>query len=291
MTQLLKSPTAHVVVLGLLLGLALLIAVGLPTTGDEVRRVVVTASDLAHLRVAFMRTWQREPTPEELRGELESYLREEILYREAVARGYDKDDLVVRRAMQRKMEFLGQAQVALDPPSDEEIRAYYSLRQERYAAPAVVSFAQIYFSPERRKEVERDLDEALREVRLAQPEPDSEALARWGDAILLQSYYTKQPEPQIASVFGEAFAEALVDLETGEWLGPVRSGYGLHIVKVTERQEPRIPDWTEVRDRVVADMQYEAGNAGREQLFQEVAQRYRIVFDDTVQSLIEAAER
>jgi len=97
--------------------------------------VIVTRNDLAHPTAGFMRTWNREPTTEELRGELEKFLREEILYREALARGYDADDLVVRRAMQRKMEFLGESQLAAEPPTDEEIRAYYALRQESTARP------------------------------------------------------------------------------------------------------------------------------------------------------------
>jgi hypothetical protein len=102
-----QNSVLHILGLGLLLGVVLLVAKGPPTSGDEERLVVITAADLAQLRVAFMRTWQREPTQMELQGELEKFIREEVLYREALARGYDRDDLVVRRAMQGKMEFLG----------------------------------------------------------------------------------------------------------------------------------------------------------------------------------------
>jgi hypothetical protein len=288
MSRFVERPVVHVLGLGLLLGLALLVAIGPPTTGDESRRVVVTAGELAHLRMSFVRTWQREPTPAELRGELQSYLKEEILYREAVARGYDEDDLVVRRAMQRKMEFLGESQGSA-PPTDDEIRAYYALRQDRYATPAVSSFRQVYFSPDERGErVERDALDALREIRLAQP--SGEELERWGDPIMLQGTYEVQAEPQIAAVFGEEFARSVSGLPKGQWQGPVRSGYGLHLVLVTDREDPQIPDWTEVRDRVVADMQYESRNAAKEQLFQEIAQQYRIVFDDTVRELMESAK-
>ena len=161
-----QSTVVHVVALGMLLGLALLIARGPATSGDEARRVVVTVNDLAQLRVAFMRTWQREPTERELRGELEKFIREEVLYREALARGYDRDDTVVRRAMQRKMEFLGQAQATAEPPSDEEIQAYFALRREKYRTPAVVSFSQVYFNPDTREgRLERDAIEALEERR------------------------------------------------------------------------------------------------------------------------------
>ncbi len=134
-TPLRSSPLVHILGLGLLLGLSLLIAKGPPTAGDEARRVIVTRNELAHLTAGFMRTWNREPTADELRGELEKFLGEEVLYHEALARGYDADDLAVRRAMQRKMEFLGESQVAAEPPTDVEIRAYFALRQENTEHP------------------------------------------------------------------------------------------------------------------------------------------------------------
>jgi hypothetical protein len=286
----LQSTLFHVLGLGLLLGVALLIAKGPPTAGDEARRVVITASDLAQLRVAFMRTWQREPTDVELRGELEKFIREEVLYREALARGYDRDDIVVRRAMQRKMEFLGQAQATAEPPSDEEIQAYFALRTEKYRTPAVVSFSQVYFNPDTREDrLERDAIEALEEIRRV--DPDAAELTRWGDPVMLQSDYPDQTEQDVAATFGEEFATAVLGLEVEKWEGPVRSGYGLHLVRITRKQESRIPEWTEVRSRVLTDMEYEAGNAAKEQLFQEIAQQYQVLFDNDVRSLLESVEQ
>jgi peptidyl-prolyl cis-trans isomerase C len=286
-----KQNTAlHILGLGLLLGVVLLVAKGPPTTGDEERLVVVTANDLAQLRVGFMRTWQREPTQMELQRELEKFIREEVLYREALARGYDRDDLVVRRAMQRKMEFLAQSQVANEPPTDEEIQAYFALRQERYRTPTVISFAQVYFNPEGHEGgAERDAIEALEGIRRADPDPAQ--LSRWGDAVMLQSYYPDQTEQDVQSTFGAEFATAVLALEPGKWQGPVRSAYGLHLVRVTRREESRLPDWKEVRSRIVTDMEYEARNAAQEQLFQEIAQGYQVVFDGEVRALMESGRQ
>jgi hypothetical protein len=111
-----------------------------PPTGDAAKRVVITGGDLLQQRAAFMRTWQREPTAQELRRALEQHIRQEVLYREALARGYDRDDMVVRRAMQQKMEFLAASQALQEPPSEVEIEAFFALRQERYRLPAVVTF-------------------------------------------------------------------------------------------------------------------------------------------------------
>jgi hypothetical protein len=284
------NPVLHILVLGLFLGLVLLVARGPSTSGDEARLVVISAGDLAQLRVGFMRTWQREPTQIELQGELERYIREEVLSREALARGYDRDDLVVRRAMQRKMEFLAQSQVDNEPPTDEEIQAYFALRQERYRTPTVISFLQVYFNPEEREgRAERDAVEALEEIRRV--DPDRTQLSSWGDAVMLQSFYPDQTEQDVKSAFGEEFAAAVLALESGPWLGPIQSGYGLHLVRVARREESRLPDWTEVRSRVVTDMSYEARNAAQEQLFQEIAQQYQVVFDGEVRALMESGRQ
>jgi len=247
--DILKRPTVHVVLLGLVVAAAFLMAKG-PPAGNESRRVVLTGGDVLQLKASFMRTWQREPTATELRGTLEQHIRQEILYREALARGYDRDDLVVRRAMQQKMEFLAASQALQEPPSDEEIEAFFSLRQERYRLPAIVSFAQVYVSSDRRGAgAERYARELLARLRKEDPEPN--VLASWGDPIMLDSSYTEVTEREVGATFGGDFSNAVVAQETGQWEGPLRSGYGLHLVKVEQREDSRIPDWSEIRARII----------------------------------------
>jgi peptidyl-prolyl cis-trans isomerase C len=285
--DLLKKPALHVVLLGLIVAAAILLAKGPPVT-DASKRVIITGADLLQQRAAFMRTWQREPTAEELRGALEKHIRQEVLYREALARGYDRDDLVVRRAMQQKMEFLAASQAMQEPPTEEEIEAFFTLRQERYRLPAVVSFSQVYLSADQRGAgVEQAAIDLL--ARLRSEDPELDELASWGDAIMLDTSYFNQSERQVAANFGEIFAEALVRLPVGDWQGPVSSGYGLHLVKVTEREESRIPEWREVVGRVVSDMEFEAKAAARDQLYQEIAQNYEVFLDTEVREFLESA--
>jgi parvulin-like peptidyl-prolyl isomerase len=283
----LRHPALHFVVLGALLAAAILIAKG-PPTGEETRRVVVTGSDLAQLRARFQRTWQRPPTEQELRGALEQFIRQEVLYREALARGYDRDDLVVRRAMQQKMEFLAQSQATREPPTVEEVEAYFTLRQERYRTPAVVSFAQVFVNPDAHESDVEDVAAALLE-RLRREDPDPSAVASLGDPIMLRPAYSGQNEQDLRSQFGESFAKAVLAQELGAWEGPVRSGYGLHLVKVLSREDSRTPDWREVAQQVVGDMEYDARAAAKEQLYQEIAQTYQVVLDPRVRELLEAA--
>jgi hypothetical protein len=287
MTGLFKKQAVHIVILGLIVAAAILLAKGPPTV-DASKRVVITGADLLQQRAAFMRTWQREPTAEELRGALEKHIRQEVLYREALARGYDRDDLVVRRAMQQKMEFLAASQAMEEPPGEEEIEAFFELRKERYRLPAVLSFAQVYLSADQRGAgVEQAAIDLLAKLRSEDPGP--EALASWGDAIMLDSSYLNQDERQVSATFGEVFAEAVVRLPVGEWQGPVSSGYGLHLVKVIEREESRIPEWREVAGRVISDMEFEAKAAARDQLYQEIAQSYEVYLDNEVREFLESA--
>ncbi len=288
MRDLFKKPAVHVILLGLIVAAAILIAKG-PPTADASRRVVVTGADLLQQRAAFMRTWQREPTAEELRGGLEQHIRQEVLYREALARGYDRDDLVVRRAMQQKMEFLAASQAMQEPPTEEEIEAFFALRQERYRLPAVLTFAHVYISPDQRGvEAEQHAIDLL--AKLRSEDPDAAALASWGDPIMLAPFYSDQSEREVSAAFGEIFAEAVVRLPVGEWQGPVSSGYGLHLVKVVRREESRVPDWREVSGRVISDMEFEAKAATRDQLYQEIAQNYEVVLDGQVRDFLESAE-
>jgi len=288
MRNVMKKTAVHVILLGLIVAAAILIAKG-PPSADASRRVVVTGADLMQQRAAFMRTWQREPTADELRGALEQHIRQEVLYREALARDYDRDDLVVRRAMQQKMEFLAASQAMQEPPTEEEIEAFFALRQERYRLPAVLTFAQIYVSPDQRGvEAEQHAIDLLARLRSEDPEPAT--LTSWGDPIMLETSYADQTEREVSAAFGEVFAEAVVRLPIGEWQGPVSSGYGLHLVKVLRREESRVPEWREVAGRVISDMEFEAKAASRDQLYQEIAQNYEVVLDGQVRDFLESAE-
>ncbi len=288
MREYFKNPAVHVILLGLIVAAAILLAKGPPVTNAS-KRVVITGADLLQQRAAFMRTWQREPTAEELRGVLEQHIRQEVLYREALAREYDRDDLVVRRAMQQKMEFLAASQALQEPPTEEEIEAFFALRQERYRLPAVLSFSQIYLSPDKRGVgAEQAAIDLLAQLRAE--DPDARDLASYGDAIMLETSYAGQTERDVAAAFGELFAEAVVRLPVGEWQGPVSSGYGLHLVKVVEREESRVPEWREVAGRVIGDMEFEARASSKDQLYQEIAQNYEVFLDSEVRAVLESVE-
>ena len=289
MKTLLRNPLLHILMLAVLVAASILIVRG-PSGRESESRIVVTATDLIHLRARFARTWQREPTPEELRNEVEGHIREEILYREALARGYDRDDMVVRRAMQQKMEMLAQSQAMQTPPTDEEVEAFFAMRRERYRRPAVVTLDHVYLNPdEHGQNLDRVSAELLERLRLQQPATPE--LGDWGDPIMLESHFARSSEDDLGRTFGSEFADTVVSLPVGEWSGPVRSGYGLHHVRITEFEASRLPELEEVLAKVLSDLEYETGRASKEVLFQEIAQTYQVVLDDTVRDVLHSDTR
>ncbi len=285
-----KQPTwrtfAHLFAFGLLLALAMMLVRGTPGDAEDMNRVVFTEVDVAQVRAKIMRTWNRPPTAVELRKGLEQYIRDEILFREAIALNLDRADPIVRLAMVRKITMMGMALVDAAELKDEEIEAYFTLRKERYRIPTIVNMMQIYLSKDKREDrLQADAAELLESLKQREPRP--EELSGLGDLSMLGSIYADMTEQELDRTFGGEFGAAVMALTPGEWSGPVESGYGLHLVKVTYREESRIPELTEVVQRVVTDIRYENRKAAEDQFYAEIAPRYQVLYDEAVRAVME----
>lgn len=278
--------TVRLLAFGVLAALILLLAKGPPVDEQRMTRISLTAADVAQVAAAFERTWNRPPTTVELQNAFEQYVRSEVLYREALARGLDRNDPVVKLSLVRKITMLGTAAAAAAEPTDEELEAYFDLRAERYREPARVSLVQVYLDRDRRA-ASIDADAARLLELLVEEDPGPEEVIELGDASMLPSVIRKVSEDDVARRFGEQFREAIVSLPIGQWQGPVESGFGLHMVKITERTDSRIPQWVEVRDRIEKDLVYEGRKAAEDQFYAEIEPRYQLVYD---QSAIAALE-
>ena len=121
-SRLIREPLVHFILIGaLVFGTYALIG----KNADELRdRIVVTEGRVQQIAQVFAKTWQRPPTPEELRGLVDAYIKEEVYYREALKLGLDRDDTLIRRRMQQKMEFVtepsGELLVADDAKQNHE---------------------------------------------------------------------------------------------------------------------------------------------------------------------------
>jgi peptidyl-prolyl cis-trans isomerase C len=277
--------------LGLLVAALFFLSLGPPVAESDRTRVVITDADVAHVRAKWVRTWNRPPTAEELRGALQRYLREEILYREALAKGLDRGDPTVKLALVRKLSMMAAGTADQREITDPEIEAYFSLRKERYRIPQRTSLLQVFVNRDQRGEGAEDHAlETLAELRERQPQPRE--LSEFGDPLMLDQSFRDATDQDLARTFGGPFVDAVSALEPGDWQGPVASGYGLHLVQVTGRTPSRLPEWRQVRERILEDMRYEARRAAEDQFFQEVASGYRVSYDEGAAAvLMPQAER
>ncbi len=163
---------------------------------------------------------------------IENRIHEEVLYREALALGLDKDDTIVRRRMAQKMEFLSEDVSAAREPTTEELKAWFAKNAKLFAQPARASRSgTLYFSPDRRGPHARRTPRR-RCAKLAGKPADWPGAAALGDPFMFQDYYADRTPEQIAKDFGPPFARALFEQKPGAWTGPIESGYGWHLVFV-----------------------------------------------------------
>jgi hypothetical protein len=246
-------------------------------------RIVVSAARVENLAALFQRTWQRPPTAAELDALIADYVREEVLYREAVSLGLDRNDTVMRRRMRQKMEFIVEDMTAAEDPGDEVLAAYLESHAERYRIPPVYTFRHVYFSPARRGDaVVAEAQEML--GRLREGAVDAADL---GDPIMLDSHYERIDGVGVARLFGERFADALPALPSGEWAGPVRSGFGVHLVQIEARSEGHVPSLDEARAAVRRDWDNERREQARTAFVDALLERYEVVVETPAGAALE----
>ncbi|MHC4617018.1 MAG: peptidyl-prolyl cis-trans isomerase [Planctomycetota bacterium] len=248
--------------------------------GQQDRYVVeVTSADIEWLRNRWNKLMGREPTLHELRGLVESMIREEILYREAVAMGLDEKDTVVRRRLAQKMEFLFKDLAEAEQPSEEILREYFGANRERYIRPGTVSFGHVFFSRDKRGEkAESDARGAIEQ--LAGKGIEAAEAKEYGDPFVLAGYYERQSAEEVARTFGGEFAQGLFKIKTAEWGGPVRSSYGWHVVFVQQRTQDSVPDFEQVRAKVEVDYMAMRKAEMNNRAYGEISSKYTVMVED-----------
>ncbi len=246
---------------------------------DPDGRIELTADDLRQIEIAWLAQGREPLSPEQLRHLVEARVREEILYREALALGLDEGDTIVRRRLAQKMEFLFEDVAALRDPTAEELRAWFEKNAERFMLPARATFRHLYFSPDRRGA--RARDDAARALAKLSGEPvDGPAAAALTDPFMFQDYYGDRSFDEIVRTFGPDFARALFELPSGAWSGPIESGYGWHLVWVDSITPARVPAFEDVEAEVRREWIEGQRAEIRERAFEGIRARYEVVLPE-----------
>ena len=277
--KLLREPLVHFLlasagIYGLYLGVA-----GGSDEGDE-RTITVSAAEVSALREQWIRIWQRQPTEEELDEIISGSVRTQVLYREAVAMGLEQGDVVVERRLAQRLEMLAKSLMAPEEPSEEELRAWFTENEDKFREPDRYSIVQVYFDPDRRDAATLDDARAAFEE-LQSMERIPADIASYGDRLMSKNYYENQTELDLRKSFGSGFVEQVIELEPGLWHGPILSGYGTHLVYVTEVTRAPIPDYNtfaeQVREGWAAEKVEELG----EQFVDNLIAKYEITIEAT----------
>ena len=276
----LREPLVHFLILGGVL-FALYAYMNRGRGGVEPsKQIVLSLDELREMDVYFESQWHRQPTPAEFAAMVEDKVREDVLYREALAMGLDKEDTIVKRRMAQKMEFLAEDVAAAHEPTSAELKAWFDKNQEKFALPSRISFRHVYFSPDQRGKNARD-DAARALTQLTGQPADSTLAASLGDRFMFQDYYGDRAPDAIAKEFGPPFAVAVEKLKPGSWQGPVESGYGWHLVFVDTVIPGRIPAFEEIEPDVKTAWLAEQKRQAWEKAYAEMRAKYTVLLPGT----------
>jgi hypothetical protein len=277
MKRLLHDPLIHFLAIGaLLFGFYWFTAD--QAVSETNNRITLGAGEIEQMRAIFVRQRQRPPTEEELNGLIHARVYEEVLYREALAMGLDKDDTIIKRRLTQKFEFLMEDLTDLGNPSEAELAAFFKQHGDRYQVPGRLSFVHVYFSNANRgKSAEHEAKRDLARLRNGAPPAAAEEM---GDSFLLERAYKQIMPEEIDKIFGPGFAAQLAKAPLREWQGPIASGYGLHLVRIDEHEAPRASALDPVREQVKRDWLDGRRQQLKETAFKKFRERYEIVVDD-----------
>jgi peptidyl-prolyl cis-trans isomerase C len=252
---------------------------GTPEENSSENQVHVDSARIGSMVSQWESRWKRQPTRAEIEGLIDTYVKEEILYRQAVTMGLGEDDPITRRRMAQKLEFLTSDLASAVQPAEGELEQYYTENEATYRAPDQVSFVQVFFNPDERKDATvEDATVELEKLRAAgKPDP---ATLKAGDRSMVKSNFAAVDQSGIARDMGRGFAESVMGLEAGQWHGPVLSGYGVHLVYVFEEEKGAVPELALIKDKVLEDWHDKKRKLFNAEFLKNLKSRFDIVIDE-----------
>lgn len=269
--QFLREPLVHF----LLIGLGLFFLYGrVATEGAESRTIEITGARVDEMARQFQAVWSRPPTVSEMQGLIDTYIHDEVLYREGLAMGLDADDPVIKRRVRQKVDVISEEIGNQQAPTDAELNDYLANNSDDFRRAPILSFEQVFFSGDAPADVvERQSREALARLN------EGAAPASVGQATMLPATVTLMPADLVARDFGEEFTKRLESLPLNVWHGPIASGMGAHLVRITGRKPSELPPLAAIRPQVQREWENQRRERNRAEAYQAMLKNYRVVID------------
>ena len=276
----LREPLLHFLLIGAVLFVLYAVRSRGPADSENTRRIVLTDDDLLQMVVAWRAQGLPEPSPAQMQELINSKIREEVLYREALAMGLDKEDTIVKRRMAQKMDFLAEDLSTLREPSRAELQAFFQTNKQDYAYSPRISFRHIYFSFD--EHVDKTRETAIAALpKVAGLKADAPEAILLSDAFMFQDAYADQTPGQVDSVFGGKFSKALFALKPGAWSGPIESGFGWHLVFIESLTPGHVPEFEEVEAEVKAEWMANQRAEFKRAAYETMRAKYEVVLPKT----------
>ncbi|MFC3616461.1 peptidyl-prolyl cis-trans isomerase [Lutimaribacter marinistellae] len=266
MISFLREPLLHFFVLGaLIFGLFAVFDDTPPQVASNA--IIVNENDAQRLIDEFEGVWRRPPSEQELEALIDQFVREEVYVREAEALGLDQNDAVIRGRLQTKMEFLTESGAEAVQPDDATLQEHLEENSDKFTLPGLIAFEQVLLA-------ETADDDAIRTAR----DELSKGIfpERYTRASLLPTSIRLSPRRVVDGTFGTGFFETLEGYPVGDWAGPLESSYGMHLVRVKDRREGRLPELADIRGRVEQDWRVAFTEELRLERYRALLTRYEV---------------
>jgi len=181
---------------------------------------------------------------------------QDTLYREALSLGLDQEDAFVRRSLVERMRLIAQREIPDGPVNDATLQAYLERHADQYRQPPRIRITQVFLSRDQHGD---GLEHAAVSVLAALRSPTPAALDTLGDPFPIAPAGNLMTQHDLEKLFGLEFARRVMDLAPGVWSGPLPSAYGLHLVRVEAREAGGLPSLAAVRNQVERAYRLEQG--------------------------------
>jgi parvulin-like peptidyl-prolyl isomerase len=224
--------------------------------------------------VLFEKQWGRQPSESEWASLLDSEIRQEVYYRQALKMNLDHNDELIRRRMNQKLDFITSDLAQMKNPSDNELQAYYAEHKAKYLQQASYSFSHIYFNADKRDRAKADAAALL--PSLPATDANLPALTKLGDPFAFTYHTDDAPAKEIDKQMGDGFAAALANLPVGKWSGPVLSGFGAHLIFINAVTPAREPAFAAIKNQLLNDYRYDYQQQFNQKVYDDFKKEYTI---------------
>lgn len=272
MKKFLKEPFVHFIIIGA----ALFLVYGLVNDKTNSKNtIIINDFDVSSIISKWEMQWKRAPTEKELQSLINQNVKQEIFYQEALKMNLDHNDEIIKRRLAQKMQFLSNDIAAMIEPTQEDLIEYYAVHADKYLEPTTYTLYQITFSPDKRNDNFKDAQETLK----GNSKASFDEMRDKGDILPFNYHFDHVNANEIGLQLGSKFSEALDKQEINKWVGPVPSGFGYHLVYITEKETPKLPPFESIKKAVVHDYEYDNQKEINESIYLEFKKKYVIELD------------